>query len=63
MPIIPLPERVERVDGPGAPLDAEPQTEADLGLPAEGFALDTTGERPRIAAADDAGEAAETGEE
>ena len=56
MPIIPLPERVERVDGPGAPLDAEPQTEADLGLPAEGFALDTTGERPRIAAADDAGE-------
>lgn len=56
MSVIPLPATIEPTDGTGSLLDAEPTLVADIGLPAEGYVLDTTADRPSITAADDAGE-------
>ena len=56
MSVIPLPASTERAEGPGSLLDEAPEVSASLGLPAEGYRLDTTQDRPVIIAADDAGE-------
>lgn len=56
MTVIPLPARMEEAEGAGAPVGAEAEASVDPALPAEGYALETAGERPRILAADRAGE-------
>ncbi len=57
MPVIPLPASTRAAATTGAPLDATPVVVRDPDIAPEGYRLDTGGERPTIAAADDAGEA------
>jgi hexosaminidase len=53
--LFPAPQRITRPGGPSSDLNAAVEFDADPTLPAEGFVLDTTGPRPRLRHADEAG--------
>jgi hypothetical protein len=53
--LVPAPQRLEHVVGPGSSAGATVETAVDAGVPPEGYVLDTSGPSPRIGHRDEAG--------